>query len=431
MSDLPPFAQALLSRRPPGSVSSHDDDTDEYSTAPRRVPSPEISYVSPRNRLFPPYCVSPPRRSFSPQSRLSLYRRADLEEANEGDVPPRQLGRYSGRKRVRRQFLDDSSSTNESDYRRVIGSLKQKNKMLKGRVQSLTRENHEIKRHLDDDPDNMSEVERLRHLLKEEQVRSKLHQDKVRALENEIKTKDQIIETKDILIKRLQISCQEQANEYTRVADQIKLHMNMSPIRDSIADIDPKLFELTARRIDINNVGINNNFGLGLSDKFNDGFNNQPLHDEFNDNIGAPPLNDRFDNYGVVPPSFANDFKQKQGMNAPEGFEGRPYNEDMPVGAARSRANQNPFGQDSFLANNHDANNSEISSSPEDIRKQIDVLLPQKQELERKLNLIPPKGKESEYQRNKEKYEQELSDVNKRISRLKLSLRQMKVKPRV
>ena len=414
MSDLPPFARALLQRREQHRRSHQGDEFDDGHLPAQRMPSPDPRHTSPGHRLFPPYRMSPPPRGISPQHGRVQPRRVDLDDLDESSIP-RAPRRISTRRRSRRHLIEDETTTADTDFTRVITNLRQKNKLLKGRVHNLTKENHEMRKHIDDDPSSTVEVDRLRNMLKEEQVRSKLHQDRIRALENEVKTKDQIIETKDILIKRLQVSCQEQADEYTRVADQLKFQFTLSPRRDPIIDINPKLFKQTPRNIDLNNMPINNNFGGGVSDNFN----NPQSQSKFNDAFGAPPLNDRFENYGAPTPGFADDMK---GMPGPNGYAG-PFGEDQPVG----RPNPSPFGNDPFGANNF----NDFGPSPEDIRKQIDVLLPHKQELERKMNLIPPKGKENEYQRNKEIYEQELNEINRKISRLKLTLRQMKSKPKV
>jgi hypothetical protein len=455
MSDIPPFARALLERRGQSGSSSLDK-------TPQRTPVRE-----------------------APQLRKSRKKKEEFnfEEEDIGEQPKIAYKRIKQREpEIRRRKYEhdfDEKETDENDLKQKIIELKRKNRALKIKVQMLQRELIMAQtKDNDSDPDLSAENEELRAQLKDERVKNRLAQENIKSLENTLKTKDRIIETKDLMIKRLQISCQEQANEYAKVAEQLKIQVsNFVPVQRNMSFNDPsfggdfgsKSFVVGAdpmldpvmpprdvfRDNDMFDAGFDDpvppmRAPPGRNDDFMDAFEEQPIRhyrksggfnekdfDDFNDNRGAPPFNDMpirrdgppFDE--PLPRPIPTNPPKKD--NIPEGFRGGDYSEDMPIrpggnvgfGSPPPPMDYPPQSRFNDYESVQD-NAQNVKESIEDIRKKIDKLMPRKQELERKLNIAIPKGRDTaQVQRERESYDKELMRIKKQISSYKLQIKKM------
>ncbi|EAX89396.1 hypothetical protein TVAG_145040 [Trichomonas vaginalis G3] len=428
MNDLEPFARALLEKR--------------------RGNRQQIE-EKPQN--------SPPRRRYEVKetSRSQINEDVDYDQDADNHY---QKQHHHNRKDVRRRREDESEDDSEIDqYKQIINALKNKNRSLKTKILLLQNELQDLKQREDEnDPYLASENEDLRAQLKQERINNKLSQERIRVLENDIKSKEQIIKTKDLMIVHLQNSCKEQANEYAKVADQLKNHVsgfNVSSKSFSGAMDNTNDYSFNEPKFnDPAPYPVRNNQG---NDDFNDfekpSFNYNQGKDDFMDAFEEPKkqeppapsygfndrnFDDKFDNFSEKPTKAPEPFERRapppQRMDVPDGFQGGNYSEDMPVGggAARmamaqppppqqDRFSRQPPQQDNFY---NDSFDSYSNTNAEDIRKEIDKLLPRKAELERKLNLVIPKGGQL---RDRDAIEEEFDKINKQISRLKLKLRQM------
>ena len=165
------------------------------------------------------------------------------------------------------------------------------------------------------------------------------------------------------------------------------------------------------------------------------GFDNGPPYNDVPSHRDGPPFND------PLPPPRGS---MKPPTEVPEGFRGGNYSEDMPIrGVGAPPLPPQPQRQMDFSPpppprrdfpppnrfndfDDYDDNPSGFKNA-EDIRKEIDKIMPRKNEIERKLNLALPKGKDAaQAQQEKDRLEEELSQINKRISGLKLQLRKMR-----
>lgn len=420
MNDLEPFARALLEKRR-------------------------------SNRQQPNQSPRPTQNQRSYEVKQSSFNQNDDDNEPNGSYNQEYYEKPKQRKNdARRQKVKETDEDSEIDqYKQMIYALKNKNRSLKTKILLLQNELQDAKQREDDnDPYLVSENEDLRAQLKQERVNNKLAQERIRVLENDIKSKEQIIKTKDLMIVHLQNACKEQANEYAKVADQLKLHVSgfNYPSKQFNAPADnfnddfrfrdpPNAYNNRNSRNDFNDFNdfekpsFSYNQGKDdFMDAFDESKNDNPPQYGYNDRN----FEDKFDNFSEKPmrnpepPVFdeppiqpKRSIPQKR-VDVPDGFQGGNYSEDMPVGGGGAARMQDRFSrQDS---QNNESFDSFATANAEEIRKEIDKLLPRKAELERKLNLSVPKGSQ---QRDRDQIEAEFDKINKQISRLKLKLRQM------
>ena len=378
MTGLPPFARALKTRRPgpdPGKFARTTTDFDA------------------RNRNY--------------ESETSIQ-------------SSRQFDRVEGQPKEQ-DYIDEIQ-----DLRSVIQDLEQQVADLTSENRRLKAERNEAETTKQIGSDFQRQVEEIKAQLRDEMMKNQCLTDQVAQLEKLLESKKQLTEAKEQMVRRLQDEYQQVMNDYQRLLEvNSEQAGQLRQARVDISELEAKVAQMrsAARR---------------AAPDYPYERHRTPLDDFMSPmDSTAPP----YDPPAYQPPPAYDPpaYQPPPAYDPPP-----PVHEDEfsmappPVNTETAKPSENTFVQSpkrSALVDNIRfgdeepsqpiADDSETMTVPE-MKKQLELLRHEKEELERKLNKAPAKGRlMAHVRREQEENEAELDALTKRISRIRFALRKL------
>ena len=290
-----------------------------------------------------------------PFARALLNRQKGNKQININPNNNQNIIKKKKTKNISIEEEEEDINEEENGYKLLIKELKNRNKSYRSKIRMLQLEIEDLKLGINSEIELQNENDRLRELLKNEQVKNRLYEEKMKNLEFELISKDRIIEAKETMIIRLQNQFQRQTEDYLKISDQF--NFNKPPLinkNESSFNNENNSYHEIDELPDypINNSNLDIKIQPEIPKKIINPFDEMPLPALQNKNKNIDP----FDS----PNAFPNDFNFKQNNN---------NNFNSPIN------NKN----NSFDFNN-DININEAQNL-------LDQLIPKRSEIERKLNL--------------------------------------------
>lgn len=399
MSALPPFARALKTRRPGAEKPAPSRPTPDVETRPRDYESDSVS----------PY----------PQ-----YDRPETQPKEQ-------------------DYIDEIQ-----DLRSVIQDLEQQVSDLTAENRRLQQSQLELETNKQMATELQKQIEELSQQLRDEILKNKCLSEQVEQLENLLESKRQLTDAKEQMVRRMQNEYHQVMGDYQRLLEvNSEQAGQLRQARVDISELDAQVAQLRSASRRVDPVLPFERHRSPLDDfmtpsepprvSFERSAFPPPMPHEDDrppfDSRFDPPPNDRpsFDSRFDPPPNDRPSFDSR--FDPPPNERNKPEMEPAPV-TPTVTSHQSPkksalvdnirFGEDTGPAVEVE-DDTETMTVPE-MKQHLEMLRQQKEDLERKLNKAPAKGRlMAHVRREQEENEAELEVVTKKMSRLRFALRKL------
>jgi chromosome segregation ATPase len=326
-----------------------------------------------------------------------------------GDQPEFESQRAAESDRCHSRHVVSDASLAEHDYIEEVTCLRSLVSDLEGQLNDLASDNKRLQRfqaegdsqrQLNDDIQR--QLEDAQGQLRDEQLRSKFLSEQVKQLEHLLDGKRHLTEVKEQMLERMHNEYGQIMADYQRLLDLNGVQTGqLRQAKVQISDLEAQVEELRSsarlreREVANGTDFVMNDFGL-LNTKAD---KEETIEVDPVDIPQDPPVHQR-----IEPPPV-----QQQRVE--------------PLPAKRAALVDNiHFGQEPA---NEAPDNLESMSVPE-MKDLLEILRAQKEEVERQLNKAPQKGRlMAHVRREKEEMEEQLDELNKRIAKIRFTLRRL------
>lgn len=335
------------------------------------------------------------------------------------------LDSFSAQDRPDSASVSVSQSPKEQDYideikdlRTVIQDLEQQVAELTAETKRLQRIETEVETTRQLSADWQRQVEDLTTQLEDEKSKTKYMTEQIQQLEGLLDSKRHLTEAKEQMVQRMQTEYQQVMDDYQRLLDLNGVQTGqLRQAKVQISELEAQVEEMrNAQRARQTHIYQPEQPRM------------PPVVDDF---AFKPPTFEEKPFFDPVPPT---DFDTPANFMPP-----LPPEDDLPVinepapapmaiipSPKRTALVDNiKFGYEEPAAAESIVDDTDNMTVPE-MKQQLDILRQQKEEVERKLNKAPPKGRPmSHVRREQEEYEVELNAIVKRISKIRFTLRKL------